>query len=100
MNGDILYNEKDAVRFIRNHLPQDVKEKFSDTDLEDIIDFICEFYESAGFMDGDDETVVEIDEDEIAAFVMRKSGDRFKKEEVLFVVQAELAYCDSIHLFE
>lgn len=100
MNEDILYNEKEAIGFIRNYLPQEMKEKFSDADLEDIIDSICEYYESTGLMDGEDDKVVDIDEDELTAYVVRRAGDRFGTEETAFVVQGELAYCDSINLFE
>ena len=51
------YDEGDSVKFIRNYLPQELKEKFSDDDINYIIDLIYEYYEEKGFMDdeADDE---------------------------------------------
>jgi uncharacterized protein YqeY len=60
---DLSYDEDDAVKFIRNYLPQELKEKFSDNEINYIIDLVYEFYESKGFVDEDDDTVVEVDED-------------------------------------
>ena len=40
---EMIYDEDDAVRFIRNYLPQELKEKFSDDDNNYIVDLIYEF---------------------------------------------------------
>ena len=45
------YDEGDSVKFIRNYLPQELKEKFSDDDINYIIDLIYEYYEEKGFID-------------------------------------------------
>lgn len=43
---DLQYDEDDAVKFIRNFLPGEVASKFSDDDINYVIDLIYEFYES------------------------------------------------------
>ncbi len=64
------YDEDDAVAFIQNYLPQDIKEKFSNDEINYIIDLVYEFYEDKGFLDEvDDDADVEIDEDELISFV-------------------------------
>jgi len=107
IEDDLSYDDNDAVQFIKNHLPEDVRQKYNDDDINYIIDLIYEFYESKGFMDEDvkDETVdVEFDEDELIAFVKKNAssdgvGD-FKADDIALIVEAELEYCESIGMFE
>lgn len=102
---DFIYDETESVKFIQNYLPQELKDKFSDDDINYIVDLIYEFYDSKGYMDmDDDDTDVEIDEDELTEFVVKNAlkdkVGKFEAEEIAFVVQGELAYCDSIHVFD
>ena len=43
---DLIYDEDDSVAFIQNYLPQELKGKFSNDDINYIVDLIYEFYES------------------------------------------------------
>lgn len=102
---DFIYDETESVKFIQNYLPQELKDKFSDDDINYIVDLIYEFYDSKGYMDmDDDDTDIEIDEDELTEFVVKNAlkdkVGKFEAEEIAFVVQGELAYCDSIHVFD
>lgn len=107
-NDDLLYDEDDSVKFIRNYLPQDLKGKFTDDDINYIVDLIYDFYDSKGYLkedsEADGEMEIEIDEDELVAYVIqnaRKDGvGKFERDEVTFIVQGELAYCDSINMFD
>lgn len=100
------YDEDESVKFIRNYLPQELKEKFNDDDINYIVDLIYDFYESKGYLndDVDDDANIEIDEDELVDYVVKnakKDGvGKFEPEEIRFIVQGELEYCDSIDLFE
>lgn len=47
---DLIYDEDDSVAFIQNYLPQELKGKFSNDDINYIVDLIYEFYESKGFL--------------------------------------------------
>jgi len=97
------YDDDEAIKFIRNQIPQELKEKFSDDDLNYLIDLIYEFYEEKGFLD-DNDTEVDIDLDELTAYVVKQSKkDKvgvYTEEEISFVVDAEIAYCDSLGVFE
>lgn len=103
---ELIYDEGDSVKFIRNYLPQELKEKFTDDDINYIVDLVYDFYDSKGYLsdEGDDEGDIEIDEDELTAYVVKnakKDGiGKFDPEEILFIVQGELEYCDSINMFE
>ena len=103
-NDELLYDEDDSVKFIQNYLPQELKGKFSNDDINYIVDLIYDFYESNGKLvdDGDDE--IEIDEEEVVNYVIKnaqKDGvGKFEPEEITFIVQGELEYCDSINMFD
>ena len=102
----LIYDEDDSVKFIQNYLPQEMKGKFSNDDINYIVDLVYDFYESKGFMneDPEKEADVEIDEEELIAYVIKnakKDGvGKFEAEEISFIVQGELEYCDSINMFE
>lgn len=102
----LIYDEDDSVKFIQNYLPQEMKGKFSNDDINYIVDLVYDFYESKGFMNEDPEkdADVEIDEEELIAYAIKnakKDGvGKFEAEEISFIVQGELEYCDSINMFE
>ncbi|SEG24247.1 MULTISPECIES: hypothetical protein [Parabacteroides] len=104
--NDFIYDEDDSVKFIQNYLPQELKGKFSNDDINYIVDLIYEFYESKGYLnenDGDDKEI-DIDEDELVDFVIKnaqKDGvGKYNADEITFIVQGELEYCDSINMFD
>lgn len=102
---DFNYDEEDSVKFIRNHLPQELKENFSDDDINYIVDLVYDFYDSKGYLNDDEEEGdIEIDEDELVDYVVKnakKDGiGKFTPEEIMFIVQGELDYCESIDMFE
>lgn len=107
MEDNILgYDDMASVAFIRNYIPQDLKEKLSDDDIVYIVDLIYDFYESRGYMDmeDDDDETVEIDEDELVDYVVKNAQKdkvgKFDSDEVRFIIQGELEYCQSVDMFE
>ncbi len=98
------YDEDQAVEFIQNHLPEEMKNKFSEDDINYVIDLIYDFYESEGLFEGNDEDDVEIDLDKLLEFVIknaRKDNIRdFSDEELESIVAGELAYCDTLDIFD
>lgn len=102
----IPYDEDDAVKFIQNYIPQEIKEKYSDDEISYIIDIVYDYYDEKGFMneDTDEDAVVDIDEDEIVEYVLKNTKkdkiNNFSSEDISFIIQGELAYCESIGIFE
>lgn len=106
---DFIYDEDESVKFIQNYLPQELKGKFSNDDINYIVDLIYDFYESKGYLDesadtNKDDEAVDIDEDELISYVVKnaqKDGvGKFEPEAIAFIVQGELEYCDSINMFD
>lgn len=100
------YDDAASVAFIRNYIPQEMKELLSDDDIVYFVDLIYDYYESRGYMneDLDEDEAIEVDEDELVEYVVRnarKDGvGKFEPEQIRFVVQGELEYCQSINLFD
>ena len=51
-----------------------------------------------------DDEIIDIDEDELTEFVLKNTKKdklkEFSADEITFIIQGELAYCESINLFE
>ena len=91
-----------TIAFIRNYLPQELKERFSDEDLYYFLDLIIEYYATSGCLDAepDEEGYINIDQDEIVDYLLTEAEKDniggFSAEELLFVVQGEMEYGNSI----
>jgi len=97
--NEIQYDEDDAVKFIGNYLPQELKAKFPEDTLYYLLDLLCEFYEKNDFLNEEDE---EKEERELIAFIVQqakkdKVGD-FSPEDILLVLRAETAYTDTLDI--
>ena len=88
-------DDEKTIAYIKERLPQDLKEKFSDDESYYFLDTIYDYYDKSGILDSGDE-YVDIDINAIAEFIAKeakknKIGD-FDPEELFFVVEGELAY--------
>ena len=95
MEDDFLLDDVDdekTIEFIKNYLPQELKEKFSDD----------EYYVESGVLDAqpDADGCVEIDLEKVVDYIVkeaRKDGmGEYDPEEILFVVQGEMEYTESL----
>jgi len=93
------YDDGNAVEFIHNYLPQDLKPKFSNDALFYILDLICEFYEKNDYLNEDDE---EKEERELIKFIVHEAKQdavgNFLPEDILLVLRAEAAYMDTLNI--
>ena len=104
LEQELLQDAEDdarTVEFIKNYLPQEVKDKFTDEELYYFLDVIVEYYANSGILDAapDKDGYIEIDQDNIVDYVVSqarkdKMGD-FAAEDILWVVQGELEYGES-----
>ena len=105
MNDEFLMDDLDdekTVEFIRNYLPQELKEKFTDDDLYYILDVIADFYFSSGLLDAkpDEDGYVEIDTEKIVDYIVKEAKKdkvgEWLPEDIELVVQAEMEYGNSL----
>ena len=88
-------DDEKTIAFIKERLPQDLKEKYSEDEFYFFLDTIYDYYQKSGILDNDSE-YVDIDINEIANFIAKEAkkcdiGD-FDPEELYFIVEGELAY--------
>ena len=103
-NKVLEYDEDESLKFIQKHLPEDMQDEFTDDEINYIVDLVYEFYEEKGFLDESDESDIEIDEDELLEYIFenaREDGLReYTDEQIEAIVAGELAYCDTLNLFD
>lgn len=87
-----------AVEYIKQHLPQELLEKFDDEKLYYFLDLTEEYFAQSGILDAqpDEDGYVDIDLEEVATHLEKQAkkeefGD-FNKEELLLFVQAEMDF--------
>ena len=88
-------DDEKTIAYIKERLPQELKEKFSDDVFYYFLDTIYDYYDKSGILDSDSE-YIDIDINEIAEFIAKEAkknniGD-FDPEELYFIVEGELAY--------
>ena len=95
-------DDEKTIEFIKNYLPQELKEKFSDDELYYFLDLIDEYYSESEILDAqpDEDGYVDIDLEEVVAYIVKEAKKdemgEYDPEEVLFVVQGEMEYGDSL----
>ena len=91
-----------TVEYIKNYLPQEVKEKFTDDQLYYFLDVIVDYYAESGVLDAepDKDGYIDIDVEPIAEHLARQArkdgmGD-FQSEDLRWVVEGEMEYAESL----
>ena len=98
---DDLDDEK-TIEFIKNYLPQDLKDKFTDDEFYYFLDLIDEYYTQSGILDAqpDADGCIDIDLEKIVDFIIKEARKNqmgeYDPEEILFIVQGEMVYADTL----
>ena len=95
------YDETEAVKAMRAVLNEDSASLYTDDDLLNLVDIIWDFYEVNGLLDIDiDEDEPEISVEDIADYARRMlrkdKGANIKPDDIVPLIEAEIAYEDSI----
>ena len=105
LEDDFLLNDADdekTIEFIRNYLPQELKEKFPEDELYYFLDLIDEYYSESGILDvqPDADCYVDIDLEQVVEFIVKEAQKdevgEYDPEDILFVVQGEMEYGNSL----
>lgn len=102
---ELLQDAEDDVRtveYIKNYLPQELKERFTDDLLYYLLDVLVEYYVDSGILDAqpDAEGYIDIDVEEVANHLARQArkdqmGD-FAPDDLRWVVEGEMEYAESL----
>ena len=105
LEDDFLLSDADdekTIEFIRNYLPQELKDKFSEDELYYFLDLIDEYYYENGILDAqpDADGYVDIDLEQVVEYIVQEAKKdevgEYDPEEILFVVQGEMEYGNSL----
>ena len=94
--------DKKTIKFIKNNFPQDFKERFTVDELFYFLALIVDYYVESGILDADpdEDGYVNIDLEKVVDYIVKEAKKdemgEFDPEEVLFVVQGEMEYGNSI----
>ena len=105
LEDDFLLSDADdekTIEFIGNYLPQELKDKFSEDELYYFLDLIDEYYSESGILDAqpDADGYVDIDLEQVVEYIVQEAKKdevgEYDPEEILFVVQGEMEYGNSL----
>ena len=89
-------DDRREIAYVRERLPQEAREKYTDEQLQWMLDTIVEYYVESEVFDSDDEEV-DIDLEQVADYVCQQARKEKKAfdldpQEVYFVVDADLDF--------
>ncbi len=99
----MVYDETDAIRYIRSKTGERLTE-YDDDQILNIIDIVWDWQEANGFLDIDaDDTDDDIDPAAIASHALnllrKDKGNLVKPEDVLPIIEAELEFENTFDQF-
>lgn len=103
LDDELLQDAEDdarAVAFIKQQLPQELKEKFSEDQLYYFLDLIADYYATSGVLDAtpDKDGYVDIDIEKMATELSNQAAKEkmgvFTPEEISFVIEAEMDFAE------
>jgi hypothetical protein len=106
MSQESIYDEDDAIRAIRESLSSEIKDKYSDDDIVEIIDALWDYYEDKGLLSLDNlDDDVEADDIEAIAGelykTLRKNGpEGLTVEDLCQIIKGEQDYEESLEDIE
>ena len=102
MSEETLYDEDNAIAFIRKTLPENVNARYDDDEILYVIDIIWEWYEKNGYLDLNAQVTEEEEHDltRLTAYVkaqLKKDQEiEMDPADVDLIVKGEIEYEESI----
>lgn len=89
------FNNDECIKYIRAHVPEEDLADVSDEDIDDVLDYIYDYYEENGLIDEDDVSDAIIDETEEYQYVLdrcREDGLQLSEQQVQLILAEEYEY--------
>ncbi len=106
-DNDLQYDENEAIKFIRDYMPENIRDNYTDDEILNILDMIWDYYEDNGYLeipadDSDDDTGASPAADDLMKYVKKMlAKDKLAvvdTDDVHYIVEGELAYEKAIGL--
>ena len=98
----LVYDEDDAVKFILDFLPDDIKKRVGESEIEYVLDVIYDFYDEKGYVEEDSTEEASIDEEEMFNYILKASKKdkvELTEEDVTYILNGEYEYGKSIGVY-
>jgi hypothetical protein len=98
----LVYDEDEAVAFILESLPEEMKKRIGQDEVDYVLDVMVDYYDSKGYIDEDSTEEATIDEDEMYEFIekaVKKDKMDISEEEIDLILQGEYEYGVSIGIY-
>ena len=95
-------DDQKTVEYIKNALPQELKDKYTDDTLYYILDVINDYFTTSGVLDQepDADGCIDIDNDALVEYIIKEAKHdkigSFPADEIILIVEAEADYVDSL----
>lgn len=104
-NDDILvFDEDEAVKYIYNFIPAELKTRISTDDIDYVLDIMYEFYEENGFIDEDSTEEASIDEEDMFAYILKNIQKdkvvKLSENDLQLILEGEFEYGKSIGVYK
>ena len=95
-------DDEKTIEYIKNYLPQELKDKFTDDEFYYFLDLIYDYYGNSDLLDEtpDEDGYVDVDLEKIVDYIVKEARKdemgEYNPEDILFIVQGELEYAESL----
>ncbi|MCM1021146.1 MAG: hypothetical protein NC343_02495 [Muribaculum sp.] len=108
-NEDMLFDEEQAIKFIRDYMPENIRERYDDDEILNIVDMIWDYYEDNGMLEipsfneqpvnsNNDSPQLEPIMDYVKKMLAKDKLAVVDTNDVQYIIKGELAYEKSIGL--
>ena len=82
---DLLFDDTETINYIINGLDDSEKKCVNNDLIQDILDYILDFYEEKGYLEGDDDDEIAISEEELFSYIKMQlnNNDQTLSDELL-----------------
>ena len=50
-DNDLQYDENEAIKFIRDYMPENIRDNYTDDEILNVLDMIWDYYEDNGYLE-------------------------------------------------
>ncbi len=102
-NNLIEFDDSEAIRFILNILPAELRPRVSEDDVQYILDLICDYYEENNLIDDENVSEASIAEDDMLNSIWgttkKEKIVNLDEDQVAAILDAEFEYGKSIGIY-
>lgn len=98
----LIYDDDDAVKYIINLVPEEMKESITDDNVNYVLDVLYDYYDEKGLIGDDTADEASIDEEEMLKYVIKaakKDGISLTEDEIQFILDGEYEYGKSLGIY-